>query len=53
MAEEEEEYEVLDLTALRRNQTYLEQMLGDVTKQSAAKQVVIGGAAGWYAFTFI
>lgn len=48
MADEEEEFEVLDLSAVRRNRGHLQQILGDISKQSAAKQVVIGGAAGWY-----
>lgn len=44
---QDEEYEVLDLAALRRNQSAFRRMLGDVTRQSVAKQIVIGGAAGW------
>lgn len=48
MADEEEEFEVLDLSAMRRNQGYIQQILGDISKQSAAKQVAIGGAAGWF-----
>lgn len=44
---QEEGYEVLDLTALRRNQSPFKRMLGDVTRQSVAKQIAIGGAAGW------
>jgi len=45
--QEDEEYEVLDLAAIKRNQTAFKRMLGDVTKQSVAKQIAIGGAAGW------
>ncbi|XP_045201095.1 uncharacterized protein LOC123554806 isoform X3 [Mercenaria mercenaria] len=48
MADEEEDFEVLDLStaAYRRNRGYIQQLFGDISKQSAAKQVVIGGAAG-------
>lgn len=48
MADSDDDMEILNLSELRRSRTYIDQMLGDVTKQSAAKQVVIGGAAGWY-----
>lgn len=27
--------------------TYLEKFLGDVSKKSATKQIVIGGVSGW------
>lgn len=40
--------DVLDLVSLRRDQSTWQRVLGDVTKQSAAQQVVIGGATGWY-----
>ncbi|XP_060561551.1 FUN14 domain-containing protein 1-like isoform X2 [Ruditapes philippinarum] len=46
MDEIEHDFEVLDLGAFRRNKSRLENILGDISKQSAAKQVVIGGAAG-------
>ncbi|KAL4220755.1 FUN14 domain-containing protein 2 [Mactra antiquata] len=48
MAEREEVIEVIDLTEFRRNRSKLQQIFGDITKQSAAKQVAIGGAAGWF-----
>ncbi|XP_060584146.1 FUN14 domain-containing protein 1-like isoform X2 [Ruditapes philippinarum] len=48
MDENEDDFEVLDLGAFRRNKSRLENILGDISKQSAAKQVVIGGAAGWF-----
>lgn len=44
---EEQEFEVLDLSELRRNRSAFQRILGDVTRQSVAKQIVIGGAAGW------
>lgn len=46
MAEEEEDFEVLDLSAARGANGYIQQILGDVSRQSVAKQVMIGGAAG-------
>lgn len=47
MADENEPFEVLDVEAIRRGNTWIQKMLGDISKQSAAKQVVIGGASGW------
>jgi hypothetical protein len=52
MAEEEEDFEVLDLSAARGANGYIQQILGDVSRQSVAKQVMIGGAAGWYSIAF-
>ena len=48
MASNENGFEVLDLSALRRrDENWLRQTFGEVSRQSAAKQVVVGGAAGW------
>ena len=43
------EFEILDLTALRRrNEGWVHQIFGEVSRKTAAQQVVIGGASGWY-----
>ncbi|XP_067669141.1 FUN14 domain-containing protein 1-like [Haliotis asinina] len=53
MGEPSEEYEILDLSEYR-NKDWVQKMFGDITKQSAAKQVVVGAAGGWFAgFLFI
>lgn len=41
-------FEVLDLTShRRRNDSWIHQVFGEVSRQSAARQVAIGGASGW------
>ncbi|XP_033761243.1 FUN14 domain-containing protein 1-like isoform X1 [Pecten maximus] len=47
MADNNEPFEVLDLEAIRRGNSWLQKVFGDISKQSAAKQVAIGGATGW------
>ncbi|KAK3096083.1 hypothetical protein FSP39_022912 [Pinctada imbricata] len=41
------EFEILDLSQFRGNQSWLNQILGDITRKSAAQQVAIGGVSGW------
>ncbi|XP_052215032.1 FUN14 domain-containing protein 1-like isoform X2 [Dreissena polymorpha] len=45
--EDREGLEVIDLSRLRGNQSTFQKIMGDVSKKSAAQQVVIGGATGW------
>ncbi|KAJ8310104.1 hypothetical protein KUTeg_011969 [Tegillarca granosa] len=44
-SDENEEFEVLDLTSIDRN--WINRVFGDLSRQSVAKQVAIGGASGW------
>lgn len=41
-----ESYSSIDVT--KEAQTYLDKILGDVSKSSAAKQIIIGSTSGWY-----
>ncbi|XP_060065494.1 FUN14 domain-containing protein 1-like isoform X2 [Ylistrum balloti] len=45
--DDNEPFEVLDLEAIRRGNNWIQKVFGDISKQSAAKQVAIGGATGW------
>ncbi|XP_021379239.1 FUN14 domain-containing protein 1-like isoform X1 [Mizuhopecten yessoensis] len=47
MANDNEPFEVLDLDAIRRGNSWIQSVFGDISRQSAAKQVAIGGATGW------
>ena len=42
-----EDYVILDSEPDDRMSAITRRVFGDITKQSAAKQVAIGGAAGW------
>ncbi|KAL5004971.1 hypothetical protein ScPMuIL_018427 [Solemya velum] len=49
MADDSENFEVLDLSSLRRNGDWVQNMFGDISRQSMGKQLAIGGASGWCA----
>ncbi|XP_055958169.1 FUN14 domain-containing protein 1 [Patella vulgata] len=43
----DEEYEILDLT--KYDEKWVNKVFGDISKQSAAKQLVVGTGSGWVA----
>ncbi|XP_063430742.1 FUN14 domain-containing protein 1-like isoform X2 [Mytilus trossulus] len=47
-------FEILDLSSLGRNKTWVQKAFGDISKRSAAQQITIGGVSGWVSgFLFI
>ncbi|XP_052103877.1 FUN14 domain-containing protein 1-like isoform X2 [Mytilus californianus] len=47
-------FEILDLSSLGRNKTWVQKAFGDISKRSAAQQITIGGVSGWVTgFLFI
>ncbi|VDH99007.1 FUN14 domain-containing protein 1-like isoform X1 [Mytilus galloprovincialis] len=40
-------FEILDLSSLGRNKTWVQKAFGDISKRSAAQQITIGGVSGW------
>ncbi|XP_071165841.1 FUN14 domain-containing protein 1-like isoform X2 [Mytilus edulis] len=47
-------FELLDLSSLGRNKTWVQKAFGDISKRSAAQQITIGGVSGWVSgFLFI
>ena len=47
-----DDFEIIDLSRIRRDTGWINQLLGDVSGRSAAQQVAIGGASGWYVVSF-
>lgn len=41
-------FEILDLSSLGRNKTWVQKAFGDISKRSAAQQITIGGVSGWW-----
>jgi len=42
--------EAYSIDASREAKSFLEKIMGDVSKSSATKQIIIGSTSGWYAF---
>lgn len=46
---EEANKEAYSIDASQEAKSFLEKIMGDVSKSSATKQIIIGSTSGWYA----
>lgn len=49
-SKEDTNKEVHNIDVSEEAKSYLEKILGDVSKSSAAKQILIGSTTGWYLY---
>jgi len=49
-SKEDANKEAYSIDASQEAKSFLEKIMGDVSKSSATKQIIIGTTSGWYAF---
>lgn len=52
-SKEDANKEVYSIDASKEAKSILEKILGDVSKSSATKQIIIGSTSGWYLIFYI